>query len=164
MHPIGMVRRNNSQNMVLIIFSIILAAIAVAISMTRCHSSFGSLAGSGIAKESFTIVREGAEQPRIPVRQSNFWSWFYPTGRLSIRTLEAWRWTIRCLPTTMRGNPEHRLAQKLISFSPRGESPLCTLLKSHKTTSILGTVMMPTQLTPHMRKAAPTARRAWAKL
>jgi hypothetical protein len=47
--------------MVLILLSIILAAIAIAISMTRCHRSIGSLAGSGIVKGSSSIVKEGAE-------------------------------------------------------------------------------------------------------
>src|SRR5271170_8134061 len=46
--------------MVLILFSIILAAIAVAISVTRCHSSFGILAGSGIAREKISVEKERA--------------------------------------------------------------------------------------------------------
>jgi hypothetical protein len=54
--------------MVLILISAILAAIVVAISMI--HSSFGSLAGSGIVRE-IARAREQAEQPAIasPARQ-----------------------------------------------------------------------------------------------
>jgi hypothetical protein len=57
--------------MVLIVFSIILAAIAVAISVTRCHSSFGILGGSGIAREKISIEKERTEQSPItsPVKQ-----------------------------------------------------------------------------------------------
>ena len=56
MHPIDAVSRTNLYNMVLILLSIILAAIAVAASMI--HTSFGILAGSGIAKEDFSIVKK----------------------------------------------------------------------------------------------------------
>jgi hypothetical protein len=42
--------------MVLILFSIILAAIVVAIS--TIHTSFGSLAGSGVAREDIAVARE----------------------------------------------------------------------------------------------------------
>jgi hypothetical protein len=63
--------------MVLIVFSIILAAIAVAISMI--HYSFGGLAGSGIAKES--IVR-GAEQPAIAGPTKQFLVVVLPDGKI----------------------------------------------------------------------------------
>jgi hypothetical protein len=68
--------------MVLILLSIIFAAIAIAISMTRCHSSIGSLAGSGIAKESFSIVREGAEQPTIASPTKHFLIVVLPDGKV----------------------------------------------------------------------------------
>ncbi len=55
--------------MVLILFCIILAAIAIAISMI--HSSFGSLSNSEIAREEIARAREQAEQSRAtgPIRQ-----------------------------------------------------------------------------------------------
>ena len=49
--------------MVLIFLSIIIAAIAVAISMV--HSSFGILANSGIVGEETAKAREKAEQSRV---------------------------------------------------------------------------------------------------
>ena len=64
--------------MVLILLSIIIAAIAVAISMI--HFSFGSLSGSGIAKES--IVREGAEQPAIAGPTKRFLVVVLPDGKI----------------------------------------------------------------------------------
>ena len=78
MHPIGAVSRINLYNMVVILLSIIIAAIAVAISMI--HYSFGGLAGSGIAKES--IVREGAEQPAIAGPTKQFLVVVLPDGRI----------------------------------------------------------------------------------
>ena len=56
--------------MVLILLSIIVAAIAVAISM-RHHISFGSLPGSEIAREDIAMPKEHTEQSRItgPMRQ-----------------------------------------------------------------------------------------------
>jgi hypothetical protein len=64
--------------MVLVLFSIILAAIAVAISMI--HYSFGGLAGSKIAKKS--IVREGTEQPAIGDRTKQFLVVVLPDGKI----------------------------------------------------------------------------------
>jgi hypothetical protein len=52
--------------MVLILLSIIVAAIAVAISMI--HSSFGSLAGSGVAREDIAVAREQS-RTTSPVKQ-----------------------------------------------------------------------------------------------
>lgn len=64
--------------MAFILFSIILAAIAVAISMV--HSSFGSLAGSEIAKQS--IVRRDAEQPAIASSTKQFLVVVLPDGKV----------------------------------------------------------------------------------
>jgi hypothetical protein len=64
--------------MVLILLSIIVAAIAVAILMI--HSSFGSLSGSVIAKES--IVREGAGLPAIAGPTKQFLVVVLPDGRI----------------------------------------------------------------------------------
>jgi hypothetical protein len=64
--------------MAFILFSIILAAIAVAISMV--HSSFGSLAGSEIAKQS--IVRHDAEQPAIAGSTKQFLVVVLPDGKV----------------------------------------------------------------------------------
>jgi hypothetical protein len=44
------------------------------------HSSFGSLSGSGIAKES--IVREGAEQPAIAGPTKRFLVVVLPDGKI----------------------------------------------------------------------------------
>jgi cell division protein FtsL len=49
--------------MVLILLSMIVAAIAVAISML--HSSFGILANSGTVREETAKAREQAEQSRV---------------------------------------------------------------------------------------------------
>jgi hypothetical protein len=64
--------------MVLILFSVVLAATAVAISMI--HSSFGSLSDSGIAKES--IVREDAEQKAIAGQARQFLVVVLPDGKV----------------------------------------------------------------------------------
>ena len=56
--------------MVLILLSIILAAIAVAVS--TIHTSFGVLAASGIVKENFSIVKKRAEQPTITSSMKQF--------------------------------------------------------------------------------------------
>lgn len=80
MHPIGPVKRTNFYNMVLILFSIILAASAVAISMI--HYSFGILAGSGIAKENFSSVREHAEQSRVGRQTTQFLVVVLPDGKV----------------------------------------------------------------------------------
>jgi hypothetical protein len=66
--------------MVLILLSLIVAAIAVAISMI--HSSFEILAGSGIAKESSSITGEPAEQSSISVQQSNSSVVVLPDGKI----------------------------------------------------------------------------------
>jgi hypothetical protein len=63
------------------------------------------------------------------------------------------------IPTTAPGNPAQRLN---INLSPEERTMNATEVA--QTTSTLGTGMMPTQLTPHMQKVVPTARRAWAKL
>ena len=64
--------------MVLILFSVVLAATAVAISMI--HSSFGSLSDSGITKES--IVREDAEQKAIAGQAMQFLVVVLPDGKV----------------------------------------------------------------------------------
>jgi hypothetical protein len=64
--------------MALILFSILVAAIAVTISMI--HSSFGSLSDSGIAKQS--IVREGAEKPAIAGPTKQFLVVVLPDGKI----------------------------------------------------------------------------------
>lgn len=64
--------------MVLILFSVVLAATAVAISII--HSSFGSLSDSGIAKES--IVREDAEQKAIAGQARQFLVVVLPDGKV----------------------------------------------------------------------------------
>jgi hypothetical protein len=68
--------------MVLILLSIVVAAIAVAISVTRRHSSVGSLIRSGIAKENFSIVREVAEQPAIAGPTKPFLVVVLPDGKI----------------------------------------------------------------------------------
>jgi hypothetical protein len=78
MHPTGTVRRTTLYNMVLILLSIIVAAIAVAISMV--HSSFGGLAGSVTTKES--IVRQGAEQAAIGGPTKQFLVVVLPDGKI----------------------------------------------------------------------------------
>jgi hypothetical protein len=57
MHPTGMLRRINFQYMFLILLSIILAAIAVAISMIQRRISCGRLPDSGIAREDNAIAK-----------------------------------------------------------------------------------------------------------
>jgi hypothetical protein len=66
--------------MVLILLSIIVAAIAVAVIVTRGHISFGSLAGSVTTKES--IVRVGAEQPSIAGPTKKFLVVVLPDGKI----------------------------------------------------------------------------------
>jgi hypothetical protein len=66
--------------MVLILLSGIVAAIVVAISMI--HSSFASLAGSGILQEKLPIVREGAEQPTITGPTKQFLVVVLPDGKV----------------------------------------------------------------------------------
>jgi hypothetical protein len=65
--------------MVLILLSIIVAAIAVAISMIR--ASFGILVDSGIAKESSSITGEPAEQSSISSPAKQF-SVVLPDGKI----------------------------------------------------------------------------------
>jgi hypothetical protein len=77
MHPIGAVRRTNLYNMVLILLSMILAAIAVAISMI--HSSFGILAESGVAREVIAVERE---QSRTTSPTKHFLIVVLPDGKV----------------------------------------------------------------------------------
>jgi hypothetical protein len=79
MHLICTVSRTTLYNMVLILLSIIVAAIAVAISVTRRHSLFGSLAGSGIVREE---TRERAEQPAIAGPTKQFLVVVLPDGKV----------------------------------------------------------------------------------
>ena len=65
--------------MVLIPLSVILAAIAVAVSMI--HTS-GVLAGSGMAKESFSIVKKRAEQPTNASPTKQFLVVVLPDGKV----------------------------------------------------------------------------------
>jgi hypothetical protein len=80
MHPGGPLRRTHLYNMVLIFLFTILAAIVVAISMI--YSSFGSLAGSGIAKENVSIVREGAEKSPVADQTTKFLIVVLPDGKI----------------------------------------------------------------------------------
>jgi nitrate reductase gamma subunit len=64
-HPISATRRTNLQNMVLILLSLILAALAVAISMI--HTSFGILANSRVAREDTVMAKERSEQPTATI-------------------------------------------------------------------------------------------------
>jgi hypothetical protein len=66
--------------MVLILLSIIFAAIAVAISMI--HSSFGISAGSGIAREDIAIGKERSEQPTNTPQTKQFLVVVLPDGKV----------------------------------------------------------------------------------
>ena len=66
--------------MVLFLFSMLIAAIAVAISVV--HSSFGSLAGSGIVREEIARARERAEQPVIVSSTKQFLVVVLPDGKV----------------------------------------------------------------------------------
>jgi hypothetical protein len=66
--------------MVAILFSIIVAAIAVAISMI--HSPIGSLAGSGIAREEIDKAWEQPEQSRVAVQTRQFLAVVLADGKI----------------------------------------------------------------------------------
>ena len=68
MHPIGAVGRTILYNMVLILLSVIFAAIIAAISMIRHRIVFGSSTRAEIAREN---AKELAEQSRVtgPIKQ-----------------------------------------------------------------------------------------------
>ena len=70
MHPMGAVERISLYNMIVILLSVIFAAIVVAISIAR-HLSFGLFNGTGIAREDVALPLEGAEQSRVdgPIKQ-----------------------------------------------------------------------------------------------
>jgi hypothetical protein len=79
LHPIGPVARTNLYNMVLILLSVIFAAIIAAISMIRHHVFFGSFSRAEIAREN---AKELAEQSRVtgPIKQ--FLVVVLPDGRV----------------------------------------------------------------------------------
>jgi hypothetical protein len=82
LHPIGAVGRTNLYNMVLILTSVILAAIVVAISIIRYHVSFGSFTGSGIAREDIAISGERAKQSKIAGPVKRFLIVVLPDGKV----------------------------------------------------------------------------------
>jgi hypothetical protein len=82
MHPTGPVRRTNLYNMVLILLSIIVAAIAVTISVTPRHSPFGGFTRSGIVREEIAKARERAEQPATADRTKQFLVVVLPDGKI----------------------------------------------------------------------------------
>jgi hypothetical protein len=69
--------------MVLILLSIIVAAIVVAISMTSCES----LPGSRIARETIAIGKERCEQPAIASPTKQFLVVVLPDGKVLNRVL-----------------------------------------------------------------------------
>ena len=72
--------------MVLILLSIIVAAIAVAISMI--HTSFGTLSGSGAARENMAAGNERSEQPAIASPTKQFLVVVLPDGKV-VNPMEA---------------------------------------------------------------------------
>ena len=71
--------------MVLILLSIIVAAIVVAISMS--HTSCESLPGSRIARETIAIGKERCEQPAIASPTKQFLVVVLPDGKVLNRVL-----------------------------------------------------------------------------
>ena len=68
MHPICAVGRTNFYSMVLILLSIIVAAIAVATSVIRYGISFAGFTRSGIARKDIVMASERTERSR-PMKQ-----------------------------------------------------------------------------------------------
>jgi hypothetical protein len=71
--------------MVLVILSIIFAAIALALSIIRHRLSLGKLTGLGVARDDITATREGTDQSAItsPLRQ--FLVVVLPDGKIVYR-------------------------------------------------------------------------------
>jgi flagellar basal body-associated protein FliL len=80
LHPICTVSRTTLYNMVLILLSVIVAAIVVAISMF--HTSSGILAGSGIAREDIAIGKQRSEQPTNTTQTKQFLVVVLPDGKV----------------------------------------------------------------------------------
>jgi hypothetical protein len=70
------------KDMVLILLSVVLAAIVVAISIIRYHISFGNFTGSGIAREDIAISGERAKQSRIARPVKPYLVVVLPDGKL----------------------------------------------------------------------------------
>jgi hypothetical protein len=87
-HPTGTVTRINLYSMVLILFSIILAAIAVAISVTRRHISFGSFTRSEIVRGNFPAARERSEQSPVAGPMNQFLIVVLPDGTIVTPRME----------------------------------------------------------------------------
>jgi hypothetical protein len=87
MHPICTVSRTNLYNMALILFSVIVGAIVIAISMMRRRISFGSLIRSGIANENYPIAGESAEQSATPSPLKPFLVVVLPDGTIVTPTV-----------------------------------------------------------------------------
>jgi hypothetical protein len=68
--------------MVLILLSLIVAAIAVAISIFRHHIAFGSLIRPEIARGDFSIARERTEQSRVASPLKQFLVVVLPDGKV----------------------------------------------------------------------------------
>jgi hypothetical protein len=68
--------------MVLLLLSVILTAIAVAISIFRHHISVGSLNRSGIAKEDSSVAQKRAGQSRIAGPMKKFSVVVLPDGTI----------------------------------------------------------------------------------
>jgi hypothetical protein len=60
-HPLGPVRRTSRYYMLLILLSVILAALVIAIATGRHNISFGSLTRDGVAREESATANERAE-------------------------------------------------------------------------------------------------------
>jgi hypothetical protein len=82
MHPICTVSRTNLYNMVLFLLSVILAAIAAAISIFRHHISVGSLIRSEIARGDSSIAQKRAERSRVARPMKRFLVVVLPDGKV----------------------------------------------------------------------------------
>lgn len=68
--------------MVLFLLSLIVATILVAIPRIRNHIAFGSITGSGIVKNGFSIAKERVEQSRIAGPVKRFLVVVLPDGKV----------------------------------------------------------------------------------
>ena len=68
--------------MVLILLSLIVAAIVVAVSKIRSRDSFGRFSRSGIASGDFSVARERSEQSRVPGPMQQFLLVVLPDGMI----------------------------------------------------------------------------------
>jgi hypothetical protein len=85
--------------MVLILLSISVAAIAVAISVTRCHTSFESLAGFEVEREDIAMPKKQSEQSRITTPMRQFLIVVLPDGRV-VDPLIRWQGTVCSRPVS----------------------------------------------------------------